>query len=135
MLEQTEDLETAKILADEILEQNTYFYAPYSIQAKYYYSQGDFGVMIENGRAALERNPFAHEEYEIYCKMLITGIDLYTKAGDIQSAKVCEQELLAAAAQFSKNAGRMSTLGKMIDDQPVLTLSPEVQEYIRKLGA
>lgn len=135
MLEQTEDLEAAKILADEILEQNAYFYAPYSIQAKYYYSQGDFGAMIKNGRAALERNPFAHEEYEIYCKMLITGIDLYTKAGDLQSAKVCEQELLATAEQFSKNVERLSTLGKMINDQPVLTLSPDVQEYIRKIGA
>lgn len=134
MLERTEDLETAKKLADEILEQNTYFYAPYSIQAKHSYSQGDFGTMIIKGRAALERNPFAHEEYEIYCKMLITGIDLYTKAGDLESAKVCKQELLATAEQFSKNAERLSTLGKMINDQPVLTLSSEVQEYIRKIG-
>ena len=134
MLEQTDDLDTAKTLADEILEQNSSFYAPYSIYAKYYYSQGDFAAVIKNGRAALERNPFAHEEYETYCKMLINGIDLYTKAGDAQSAKVCAEELLATADQFSKNAERLSTLGKMINDQPVLTLSSEVQEYIRKIG-
>lgn len=135
ILEQTEDLNEAKVLADELLEQNTYFYAPYSIYARYYYSKGDFGSVIQNGRDALERNPFAHEEYEMYCKMLITGIDLYTKAGDLQSAKICQQELLATAEQFSKNAERLSALGKMIDDQPVLTLSPEIEEYIRKIGA
>lgn len=135
MLEQVEDLATAKSLADEMLEQNTSFYAPYSIYAKYYYSQGDFGAMIQNGRKALERNPFAHEEYETYCKMLITGIDLYTKAGNQQSAEICKQELLATAEQFSKNADKLSALGKMINDQPVLTLSREVQEYIRQIGA
>jgi len=135
ILEKTEDLNAAKALSEEILEQNTYFYAPYSIRAKYYYTQGNFGAVIENGRAALERNPFAHEEYEAYCQMLITGIDLYVKAGDTQSAKACEEELLAAAEQFSKNAQRLSALGKMIKDQPVLELSSEVQAYVRKIGA
>ena len=134
MLEKTDDLEQAKVLADEILEQNTAFYAPYGIQARYYYYQGDMGAMIENGRAALERNPFAHEEYEMYCKMLINGIDMYEKAGDFQSAEICCRELLAMAEQLSKNDERLSTLGKLIDDQPVLVLSSEVEEYIRQKG-
>lgn len=134
MLEKTEDLEQAKKLADEILEQNTSVYVPYSILARHSYSQGDIGAMIENERAALKRNPFAHEEYDMYCKMLINGIDLYTKAGDFQSAESCRQELVAAAEQLSKNAERLSALGKLIDDQPVLVLSSEVEAYIRQKG-
>jgi len=135
MLAQTEDLETANALAEEILSQNTSFYAPYSIKAKYAYSQGDFGAVIQNGRAALERNPFDHTEYEAYCKMLMIGIDLYQKAGNAQSAEICRKELLSACKQLSSNGNRLSALGKLIDDQPVVVLSPEVQEYVRKAGA
>lgn len=134
ILSEIQDLETANALAEEILEQNTHFYAPYSIKAKYCYSQGDFGAVIRNERAALERNPFDHTEYESYCKMLITGIDLYQKAGDTSSAAICKQELLAVAEQFAANGDRLSALGKMIDDQPVLELSQELQEAISKLG-
>lgn len=134
LLAQTEDMKTANQLAEEILSQNTSFYAPYSIRARYAYSQGDFGAVIQNGRAALERNPFDHREYEAYCQMLMTGIDLYQKAGNTQSAEICRKELLAAYKQLTSNGDRLSALGKMINDQPVLVLSPEVQEYIRKAG-
>lgn len=133
ILEQTEDLEEANALAEEILAQNTHFYAPYSIKAKYCYSQGDFGAVITNQRAALERNPFGHSEYEAYCKMLITGIDLYEKAGDTQSAEICRKELIAVGDQLTDMEERLSPLGKMIDDQPVLELSQELQEAIREM--
>ncbi len=133
ILEQTEDLEEANALAEDILVQNTYFYAPYSIKAKYCYSQGDFGAVISNQRAALERNPFGHGEYEAYCKMLLTGIELYEKAGDRQSAEICRKELLAVREQLAANRERLSPLGKMIDDQPVLELSRELQQSIGKL--
>lgn len=135
MLAQTEDIDTANGLAEEILSQNTSFYAPYSVKAKYAYSQGDFGAVIQNGRAALERNPFGHTEYEAYCKMLMVGIDLYIKAGNTESAEICRNELLSAYKQLTANDNRLSALGKRIDDQPVVELSSEVQEYVRKAGA
>jgi hypothetical protein len=134
MLEQETDLETANALAEDILKQNTHFYAPYSIKVKYCYSKGDFGAVIQNQRAALERNPFGHTEYEDYCKMLITGIDLYKKAGDTKSAEICEKELLAVYRRLSENAQRLSPLGKMIKDQPITVLSPEIREYVKGLG-
>lgn len=135
LLSQTKDLEAANQLADEILGQNTQFYAPYTVKAKYAYSQGDFGAVIQYGRAVLERNPFGHTEYDEYCKMLITGIDLYEKAGNTQSAEICRKEMLAVYEQLKSNGSRLSALGKMINDQPVLVMSPEVQEYIGKAGA
>jgi hypothetical protein len=134
MLEQEKDLDAANALAEEILAQNTSFYAPYSIKAKYCYSKGDFGGVIQNERAALERNPFLHTEYEAYCKMLITGIDLYKKAGDNSSAQICQKELLAVYRQFSENTQRLSHLGKMIKDQPVTELSAQIREYINGIG-
>ena len=134
MLEQEKDLEKANALVDEILAQNTHFYASYSIKAKYCYSKGDFGAVIQNGRAALERNPFSQSDYEAYCKMLITGIDLYEKNGDSQSAQICKTELLAVYQQFSQITGRLSTLGKMIKDQPVTELSSEIRDYVKGIG-
>lgn len=134
LLEQSEDLESANALADEILKQNTDFFGSYSIKAKYNYSQGDFAALIKNQRAALQRNPFAHTEYEAYCKMLLKGVELYEKAGDKRSAEICRKELLAAAEQLEANAKRLSSLGKMIKDQPVTELSDEVLAQIRKIG-
>ena len=134
LLEQTEDLETANDLADDILKQNTAFFGPYSIKAKYCYSKGDFVGLIQNQRAALERNPFNHTQYEAYCKMLLKGIELYQKAGDSNSASICKQELLAVEKQLEANAQRLSRLGKMIKDQPVTELSEAVRAQIRQLG-
>ena len=134
MLEQEQDLEKANELADQILAQNKAFFAPYSIKAKYYYAQGDFGNVIENQRIALAQSPFNHTEYEAYCKMLAVGIGLYQQAGDLASADICRQELLATAKQLSENASRLSKLGKMIDDQPNTVLSQELQDYVRQIG-
>lgn len=133
LLEQEKDIAKANEMAEQILKQNKIFYAPYSIKAKYYYAQGDFGNVIENQRMALAQNPFNHGEYEAYCKMLIVGIGLYQQAGDSASAEVCRQELLIAAKQLSENTQRLSKLGKMIHDQPNTVLSRELQDYVSKL--
>ena len=134
MLEQTQDVNYANELADEILAQNTHYYAPYSIKAKYCYSKGNFGTMIQYERQALERNPFQYSEYEAYCKMLIVGIDLYQKAGDTQSADYCKKELVAIQTQLAQTPEKLSALGKLINDQPVTELPAEIQDYINKLG-
>lgn len=133
MLEQEKDLPTATAMAEEILKQNTTFGAPYSFLAKDCYSRGEFSGVIENAHAAIERNPFGQSEYKAYCQMLMTGIDLYEKAGDFRSAELCKQELLWAAQQLASNTQRLSKLGKLIDDQPITTLPSEIQEYIDTL--
>ena len=133
MLEQEKDLEQANALADSILKQNTDYYAPYAIKTRYCYTQGDFGGVIENAHAALDRNPFDHLAYEDCCKMLLRGMVLYQEAGSAESAEVCRKEVLAIYQQFLFNKDRLSKLGKMIDDQPVLTLSPELTASIRAL--
>ena len=134
MLEQEQDLEKADDLAEKILRHNSRFYAPYSIRARYYYSKGDFGTMIQYARAALERSPFQQSEYENYCKMLITGIDLYEKNGDAQSAQICRQELISVYRQFLEMPQRLSPLGKRIKDQPIGSLDPQITDYIRQLS-
>ena len=133
-LEQTEDMEAANRLADEILKQNTGYFAPYSVKAKYYYSQGNFASLIRYKSFVFEKRPFDYKEYEEYCKMLIAGITLYENAGDQSSADICRQELRKIPEMLEENTRRLSRLGAMIDDQPITRLPEEIQSYIDKIG-
>lgn len=134
ILEQTEDIYEANALADEMLKQNTSFFAPYSIKAKYSYAQGDFDAVIQYKKAVLQKRPFDHNEYEEYGKMLLGGIMLYEQAGDHISAQYCKQELMKIPQMLEANKNRLSRLGSMIDDQPVTELSEDIQKYIDMLG-
>lgn len=132
-LEQTQDLNEAVQLADQILQQNQEHYVPYSIKAKYSYSQGDFGSVIRYMNTAIEKNPFEQTLYEEYCKMLMVGISLYQQAGDTQSMQACMDQLVQTGQRLQANAGRLSALGRMIDDQPVTTLPADIQAFIDQL--
>jgi len=134
MLEQETDVKKAYDLALEILEQNDACYVPHSVRAKYAYSQGDFASLIESKNNVFRLNPFGYEEYEEYCVMLINGIMLYEKAGDTQSVQICKMQLLEAQALLTANEDRLSTLGKLIKDQPITQLSGDVRYYIEKMG-
>lgn len=133
LLEQTTDVNVANQIAGNILKTNTTFYAPYSVKAKYAYAQGDFRHLIENKRKVFEKNPFGYEEYEEYCQMLITGISLYEKNGDTQSAEVCRKELKNTLTLLESNEKRLSKLGKAIEDQPITKLPKEIEDTIKKL--
>ena len=134
MLSQTAELEQANHLADQILEQNTDYYAPYSTKAKYSYSQGKFTSLIRYKKEVFKRNPFEQSEYEEYCQMLINGINLYREVGDTQSVAICQSELIATQKLLKENKQRLSWLGARIVDQPVTELSEQVQQYIAQIG-
>ena len=112
MLEDAEDMKQANELAERILRQNQKYYPPYGVKAKYCYSRGDFAGLIENRNKGFQANPFGYGQYQEYCEMLISGIEAYAQAGDWESVKICQQELLAAQAKLAANAHRLSHLGK-----------------------
>lgn len=133
LLKEETDVTAAHLLADEILLQNKACYVPYSINAAYAFSVGDFAQVIENKRAAIERAPFEYQEYETYAVMLIQGIEAYDRAGDTVSAAVCREELLNLQQMLSQNTARLSTLGSMIVDQPITAFSEDIAYYIEQL--
>ena len=133
MLSQERDLSKADAIADAILQQNTAYYAPYSVKAKCSFSTGDFTSLIQYKRAVFEKNPFDHTEYEEYCKMLLTGMGMYQKAGDTRSVEFCIKELQNTLKLLESNKQRLSSLGKMIDDQPVTELPAELLQQIRQV--
>ncbi|MBR3968750.1 MAG: O-antigen ligase family protein [Clostridia bacterium] len=133
MLGDEENIDRSNELADIILNQNQYYYAPFSAKAKYAYSEGDFVKVFENKHAAFERMPFRYTEYEEYCIMLINGISAYEKMGDNVSADICKEELLSTKKKLESNNQRLSRLGRMIDEQPNTQLARDVLHYIENL--
>lgn len=133
MLEKETDLKSANILADEILKQNDKSYVPYVMKAKYAYSTGDFNSVIKYNRTLLTKKPFSYEEYVDYCKMLLNGIAIYTKMGDTESIKVCQNELKWVSSKLKALPNNLSNLGRMISDQPETELPKEISDYVNRL--
>ena len=133
LLENESDLELANSICDDILKQNTASPIPYSVKAKYYYSIGDFNTLIQTKRTVIQKNPFKYYEYEEYCNMLINGISLYTRSGDQESVKYCQQELINVKNALETNMSKLSDLGKKIDMQPQTKLPDDILNYISKL--
>ena len=134
MLSATEDIAEADRLADQFLKYNTSYFAPYTMKAQYAYSQGDFGAVIHYAEQGLAANPLEYQQYEDYCQMLLVGLQLYIEAGDNTSAGTCAKALQGAVKKLSANEALLSPLGKMIADQPVTQLPPELMEQVQKVG-
>ncbi len=129
LLQDQEDIGRAAALADAMLEYNTQYYAPYSIKAKYCYSQGDFAGVMENKKQVFARCRFEAAEYEEYAYMLVNGILAYEQQGDAASAGYLREELSALQALLEENASRISKLGGRIADQPLTSLPEELLKY------
>lgn len=133
MLTQTEDIEEANRIADEILEGNEYVSVAYSAKSRYYYSLGDFANMIRYKDLAIKYAPLSTEEYEDYLYMLLIGVQLYTNAGDTESADYCKNQMATVYNGFKNMGARLSTLGKKIKDRPNFELSEELNEYLNEM--
>ena len=92
-------------------------------------------TMIKYKRAVFEYAPYAYEEYEEYCRMLIHARSLYLRAGDEKSAKYCLNEMKFAQNALAKLEERTSGLGKRIKDQVRTVLPDEITDYIKRAEA
>ncbi len=135
LLQKEKDTEKAYLLAEKILERNEYAYVANSVKARYLYSKGDFARVIECKDHILEIAPFQPHEYEEYAQMLSRGIMLYTQSGDTYSAEVCTDKIISVKEKVDNIEDKLSTLGKLIKDQPEVELSREMREYIEELEA
>ena len=129
------DWDELRKLSDEVHGQNEELLLPLCVDARYAYSKGDFGTLISVKREIIKRAPFAYQEYEEYAFMLIKGIELYTKAGDRGSAKICASELISLRQQLRDVESKLSGMGKKIKDQPILEFPESVETYIDSLEA
>ncbi len=133
VLTETENTERLNAVAQSIIEQNPYVSLAYSAKAKYYYSQGDFGKVIEYKKKALEYNYYDSSEYTDYCQMLMTGMELYAQAGDTQSYEYCARELIKVPDMMEKAESSLSTAGRNVRDKATLRLSSSILKFIEEL--
>ena len=120
-------------IADDIISHNEYVQLAYSAKARYSYSQGDFEKLIKYKNKLLEIAPFAYDEYEEYCYMLIQGSYMYQQAGDGYSAEYCSKELIKTIDKVDRLTDRLSNLGKIIADQPKTQLPSDIIQYAKTL--
>ena len=127
------NIDKANQIADDIISRNEYVSLAYSVKARYAYSQGDFAQVIKYKNLLFEKAPFAYDEYEEYCYMLVNGISLYTSVADEYSINICKNELMKVKNNVENIEKRLSKFGAMIDDQPVKSLPDELKVYIETL--
>ncbi len=128
------DLNKKEEIAERVIENNGYVAIAYDVKSQLAYSKGDFAKVIEYKEKAIEVSPFTYKTYEDYCYMLIHGIYLYEKAGDVYSAEICKKELIATVERLSENPQNLSDLGELIDDQPEIQLPEEIIEYVEEVN-
>lgn len=135
LLVETDDIEEANRIADDILKHNDCLAICYNAKSRYAYSKGNFADMMIYKRQALERRRYTIAEYEDYCNMLAVGYSLYVKAGDMASANVCKNELISVPDMIQSALDSVSPLGNSISYKVILKLSDEIVEIIEQLEA
>lgn len=119
--------------ADKIISQNKYVTVAYSAKAAYAFSNGDFTNVIKFKDMAINNAPLVYDEYEDYVIMLLTGYELYMQASDIQSAEYCRAKITEVVNSLDSIDGKLSALGKKINDQPQTVLPREILQYVNSL--
>ncbi|MCR4843300.1 MAG: hypothetical protein K5840_08575, partial [Eubacterium sp.] len=125
-LSETEDADEAKALAEGILSHNKYCALAWYAKAMVADIDGDYDAMIKYGRRAIDLDYFNVEEYRNYVNLLYDGLI----SGDEDAYEKCRQEVLALPDLMDENMQKLSPLGKMIDDQPELTVDDTLRELI-----
>ena len=120
-------------IADKLLNQNEYLVVAYSVKAREAYQHGDFHSLIQYKNHIFDLAPYQYDEYEEYCNMLITGIEMFKQKGDDENVKICENQLIVAKRKVERLGMTLSEFGKMIQDQPKTQLPKELAEYIDKV--
>jgi tetratricopeptide (TPR) repeat protein len=125
LLSQEDNAKAVDNLADEILAQNDTCALAYYGKAMAAYCQEDYQGVIQYQREAIARDAFRYEEYLNYAVMLKDGMTYYEDK-DEEMYQLCCQEIGEIPKLIQQAKDRVSKLGSMIDDQPELSIDPEL---------
>ena len=134
VMTKTSDPDKMNLQAEEILHRNQFVQTAYSAKARYALSVGDVEGLMKYKKRVFEVAPFDYTEYEDYAVALIYCADLYRQSGDTQSAKACDDELLALRNQLTALPERLSYFGRIIQDQPKTAFPDSINDYIDAIG-
>jgi hypothetical protein len=119
-------------LADRILRLNQSIALAHDVKAEVDFSAGNVSGMIAHKQEALRLSRYNLAEYLDYFDRLRYARDLYLQAGDTLSADRCLSLIAEIPGMLEEVDGQTSRLGRMIKDQPELTLPPPYISWMEK---
>ena len=120
------------MLADRVLRLNHSVVLAHDAKARSLFSAGSFSGMREHKLEAIRLAKYQIAEYLDYFDMLIYSHQIYLQAGDSASADRCLSLIAEIPAMLEAADARTSRLGRMIKDQPDLTLPPPYISWMKK---
>lgn len=130
LLSELEDVERVNQLADEILQQNDTCSLAYYAKAMVANCNNDYKKMILNQKESISRDYFNHEVYTNFMYMLYDGICYSVTTNNEKIYNMCKKEIIALPSYMQSAKRRLGKLGKMINDQPDLTVDKEMEKII-----
>lgn len=119
-------------LADRILRQNQSVALAHDAKARSLFSAGSFSGMREQKLEAIRLARYYKSEYLDYFDMLIYSYYIYQQNGDPASTDRCLALIQEIPAMLEAAEAQTSKLGRMIKDQPDLTLPPPYISWMEK---
>lgn len=131
---QNNDLKSAKIIADKILENNKYIVSCYEIEAMYYSSNNEVDKMIKMQEKAIELNKYDISEYENYVLFLSKQIEKSIEQERYDKADLYIEKVINIEKKLENTKNNMNKLSKYFVKQPNLELSEDIKNYIKVLN-
>ena len=119
-------------LADRVLRLNQSVVLAHDAKARSLFSAGSFSGMREHKLEAIRLAKYQKAEYLDYFDMLIYSYHIYQENGDSASADRCLALIQEIPAMLEDADAQTSRLGRMIDEQPHLTLPPPYISWMEK---
>ena len=119
-------------LADRVLHLNQNIALAHDARAEVDSFDGNFSGMYSHKQEAIRLSRYNLAEYLDYFDLLRYTRDLYLQAGDTVSAERCMALIQEIPAMLEAADAQTSSLGRMIHDQPNLTLPPSYFLWMEK---
>ena len=119
-------------LSDRILRLNHSVALAHDAKAEVDFSAGNFSGMCNHKQEAIRLSRYNLAEYLDYFDLLRYARDLYLQAGDTVSAEHCLVLIQEIPDMLQAADAQTSHLGRMIKDQPELTLPPSYISWLKK---
>ncbi|MBR5437984.1 MAG: O-antigen ligase family protein [Clostridia bacterium] len=133
LMTEEKDYDRINSYAESVLSRNEYVSIAYSAKANYSFKNGDMKSFMDYKEKAIDTAAYSIDEYNSYCEKLITGINLYLRAGDRESASYCAGKLTEVARMLEELRENTDALAWKIKDKPELELKEEISEYIKEI--
>ena len=122
-------------LADRVLRLNQSAALAHDAKARTEFSSGSFSGMYEHKLAAIRLAKYHMPEYLDYFDTLIYSYQLYQQNGDQASADRCLSLIGEIPGMLEEVDRQTSRLGRMIKEQPELTLPPPYLAWMEKYAS